>query len=135
MVETILLIIVLIISIWGIMSSMIWSSELIAFSRSDMGAQALAFSLLETLESVDPPELDGSSNLSKWVKWAIERLGGSEDFVNGYKVTVTQPAANDAFRTLLIVVSAPGRDAPYRWEREINRVSSETVSDDRKAEA
>jgi hypothetical protein len=139
-VEVIILMIVLGIALWGIMSTVAWSTELQTFARISIDARILASSWFEVFESVNPEPLDASFTMQSASDYVAEVLypGGNKAYPNyvihGFRVNVNETSLANGVRSVRLRILAGGdvkRKNPIVVSRQINARSSETVSDDR----
>ena len=139
-VECIILMIVLGISLWSIMSTVAWSTELQTFARNALDARILASSWFEVFESVNPEPVDSSFTMQSASDFVAGFLDGNYSgtypnyTINSFRVFVNEVTSADGVRSVELRVDAAGdvkRKKPLVLLRQINARSGETVSDDR----
>jgi hypothetical protein len=142
-VECLILMIVLGITLWAILSTAAWSTELRVFAKQEIDARILASSWFEVFESVDPEPKPPHPpfNLDDTAAYVAEFLDPNTSgtaatgfMIHGYRVLAEEVDNDDGVRTVRLTLRwGPGakRKNPFALVRRINAKSSETVSDDR----
>lgn len=128
-VEVVILMVVLAISIWAIMSTAIWATDLQSFNRQYIGANILVSSWFEAAESIPPDDFE--SDFDAAAELVLKRLGGSGGYLEGFSITPVDVSSGDGARTVRLTLTTQGKNAPYVITRSLNLMSVETVSDDR----
>lgn len=128
-VESMILMVVLGISIWAIMSTVLWASEMQSFSRQDIGARIVAASWFETADSIPPVSFD--SDFSDAIKIVLKQLGGKNDVLWGFSIKPVLISTLNGAREIRLTIETSGKNAPFVITRSLNQISVETVSDDR----
>jgi Tfp pilus assembly protein PilV len=149
MVEAIILMLVLGISIWAIMSTAVWSTQLHNFARNDLNARMLAASWFEVFECIDPEPEDLSFTMASATNTVAKILDPSATgsytnpngfTIQGFRVIVDDPATNttmgptpvNGVRTVKLKIKTRHTGLEdFTIEKRINAKSSKTVPDDR----
>lgn len=140
-VEVLILMMVLGISIWAIMSTATWSTELQAATRSNINARILASSWFEVFESINPKPLppEPPFNMQTAAAQVAQILDpdatgsyASGFSIQGFKVIATEMSTVDGVRSVNLSIEQGMGVAPFSIQKRVNSRSSETVSDDRR---
>ena len=142
-VESLIILVVLGISLWAIMTTIAWSTDLQTFSRQHIDMQILATSWFEIFESVNPEPFDddftmatASNRVALFLDTGSVRTWPNY-VIHGYRVNVSgdeSGMAPNGVRTVTLRLESAGgarSKKPVIVSRKINARSSETVSDDR----
>jgi hypothetical protein len=143
MVECLILMIVLGISLWAILSTAVWSTELRVFAKEEINARILASSWFEVFESVNPEPLpplppfnmdDTAAYVAHILDPGTSGTASSGFLIQGYRVRAEEVSAIDGVRRARLTLrwgQGSKRKSLLVIDRKINAKSSETVSDDR----
>jgi hypothetical protein len=132
-VECLILIIVLGITMGGIISTVLWASDLTSFNRAELGMRTVAASVFESLEAISPADLDANFDLA--VAGVITTLGGnvggSGNILGGFTLDARSISSVNGVRTISLTISVPSskKRMPLVLERCINSFSEDTVDD------
>jgi hypothetical protein len=134
--------IVLGITLWSLLATAVWVTELRVFAKEEINARILASSWFEVFESVNPeptpPLAFNMDTAATYVAHFLDsKISGNPItgfMIQGYRVLAEEVTELGGVRTVRLTLrwsSASKRVTPFVLVRRINAKSSETVSDDR----
>ena len=126
-VEVVILMVVLGLSIWAVMSTAIWASQVQASTRQDMGMRVFASSWFEIAESLPAVSFD-SGNFTGTIASVIQKVKGQADTPFNIEAFLDRSARGA--HTIRLVLSPGGKKSSVTYTRGVNSISHETVLND-----